>query len=237
MIAEALTFAPVDLVLRDGETVRVRPVQPDDEPRLVAFLEDLPAEARAFRFFSGGLSMRRAARYAMSQLDAGGFGLVAVAGEPSVVVAHAMCSRPTYGAAEVAFAVAGDWQGRGLATLLLAHVAAEARVRGIETFTAIVLPAAHVVEAAGACGRAGAVPRGDIRVLAGYRGAPGADLRAVADVLQRLAAMAAAHSEIREVDANPVLAHPDGAVILDLRVRIAPAVRRPWAPSVQESTR
>ena len=74
-------------------------------------------------------------------------------------------------------------------------------------------------------------------VLAGYRGAPGADLRAVADVLQRLAAMAAAHSEIREVDANPVLAHPDGAVILDLRVRIAPAVRRPWAPSVQESTR
>src|SRR6185436_3538835 len=94
MIAEALTFAPVDLVLRDGETVRVRPVQPDDEPRLVAFLEDLPAEARAFRLFSGGLSMRRAARYAMSQLDAGGFGLVAVAGEPSVVVAHAMCSRP-----------------------------------------------------------------------------------------------------------------------------------------------
>jgi acyl-CoA synthetase (NDP forming)/GNAT superfamily N-acetyltransferase len=143
MIDEALTFAPVDLVLRDGETVRVRPVQPDDEPRLVAFLEGLPAEARAFRFFSGGLSMRRAARYAMSQLDAGGFGLVAVAGEPSVVVAHAMWSRPTYGAAEVAFAVAGDWQGRGLATLLLAHLAAEARVRGIETFTAIVLPDNH----------------------------------------------------------------------------------------------
>src|SRR6188472_3571447 len=143
MIAETLTFAPVDIVLRDGETVRVRPVQPDDEPRLVAFLEGLSTEARAFRFFSGGLRMRRAARDAMAQLEAGGFGLVAVAGEPSTVVAHAMCSRPTDGAAEVAFAVADDWQGRGLATLLLAHLAAEARTRGIETFTATVLPDNH----------------------------------------------------------------------------------------------
>ena len=71
-------------------------------------------------------------------------------------------------------------------------------------------------------------------VLRGYRGAPGADLRAVKDVIHRLAAMASAHPEIREVDANPVLAHADGAVIVDLRVRVAPVPRRPWAPSLPE---
>jgi len=71
-------------------------------------------------------------------------------------------------------------------------------------------------------------------LLQGYRGGPRADLDAVTEVLERLAAMAAAHPEIREVDANPLVAGPDGAVIVDLRVRIAPAVARPWAPSLQE---
>src|SRR4051794_14042632 len=138
MLADARTFAAIDVVLRGGETIRLRPLQPDDEPELVGFLERLSVEARAFRFFSGGVSMRRAAQYATAQLDDGGFGLVAVAGEPSIVVAHAMFARPTNAGSEVAFAVAEGWQGRGLATLLLAHLAAEARSRGIETFTAMV---------------------------------------------------------------------------------------------------
>ena len=62
MLADVRTFAAIDVVLREGETVRVRAMQRDDEPELVAFLEGLSVEARAFRFFSGGVSMRRAAR-------------------------------------------------------------------------------------------------------------------------------------------------------------------------------
>jgi acyl-CoA synthetase (NDP forming)/GNAT superfamily N-acetyltransferase len=133
----------VDVVLRHGDTVRVRPLRRDDEAALVDFLEDLSDESRAFRFFSGGLSMRHAAHDAMAQALGGGYGLVAVAGEPPAIVAHAMFSPTADDAAEVAVAVADEWHGRGVATLLLAHLAAEARARGLDTFTAVVLPDNH----------------------------------------------------------------------------------------------
>ena len=49
------------------------------------------------------------------------------------------------------------------------------------------------------------------------------------DIIQRVAALAAAHPEIAELDCNPVVAGPDGAVIVDARVRLAPAPPRPPA--------
>jgi acetate---CoA ligase (ADP-forming) len=66
-------------------------------------------------------------------------------------------------------------------------------------------------------------------LLDGFRGAPRADTRAVEDIIQRVAALAAAHPEIAELDCNPVVAGPDGAVIVDARVRLAPAPPRPPA--------
>ena len=45
--------------------------------------------------------------------------------------------------AELAFAVADDWQGQGVATILLAHLAQAATAAGIETFTATVLSENH----------------------------------------------------------------------------------------------
>ncbi len=63
-------------------------------------------------------------------------------------------------------------------------------------------------------------------LLDGYRGAPPVDVAALEDVLVRVAAMADAHSEIADIDLNPVIVHPAGAVIVDARVRIeAPAPR------------
>jgi acyl-CoA synthetase (NDP forming) len=65
-------------------------------------------------------------------------------------------------------------------------------------------------------------------LLVGYRGSPRADLTAVEDVVLRMSALAAAHPEIAELDCNPVTAGPDGAVVVDARVRLAPPpVRRP----------
>jgi len=58
-------------------------------------------------------------------------------------------------------------------------------------------------------------------LLDGYRGAAPADLRAVEDVLLRVSALAAAHAEIAELDCNPLRAAPDGAVVLDARIRVA----------------
>jgi len=62
-------------------------------------------------------------------------------------------------------------------------------------------------------------------LLDGFRGAPKCDVPAVEDALLRLSAMVERHPEIAELDANPLVARPDGAVIVDARVRIAPEPR------------
>ncbi|HUG05873.1 MAG TPA: acetate--CoA ligase family protein [Candidatus Limnocylindria bacterium] len=58
-------------------------------------------------------------------------------------------------------------------------------------------------------------------LLDGYRGAPKGDVRALEDVVLRLGAMADAHPEIAELDANPVIVSPGGASIVDARIRVA----------------
>jgi acetyl coenzyme A synthetase (ADP forming)-like protein len=57
-------------------------------------------------------------------------------------------------------------------------------------------------------------------LLDGYRGAPKADVAALEDLLLRVGAMVEAHPEIAELDCNPVKVLPQGAVVVDARVRI-----------------
>jgi acetyl coenzyme A synthetase (ADP forming)-like protein len=128
-----------DVVLRDGSTVHVRGLRPSDEAALVEMLENLSMESRAFRFFSAGADLHAAARAAV-EADAG---LVALSGEEGRVVGHAMYAAGESGRAEVAFAVADDFQGRGLGTILLAHLAALAENAGIPTLEASVMPDNH----------------------------------------------------------------------------------------------
>jgi acyl-CoA synthetase (NDP forming) len=61
-----------------------------------------------------------------------------------------------------------------------------------------------------------------VPLLDGYRGSPHADLAAAEDVVLRMSVLAAEHPEIAECDCNPVIASPDGALIVDARVRVAP---------------
>src|ERR1700760_3968942 len=60
-------------------------------------------------------------------------------------------------------------------------------------------------------------------LLDGYRGAPRCDLAAIEDTLLRVSAMVEAHPEIVELDCNPLIAGPDGAMIVDARMRIETA--------------
>jgi acetate---CoA ligase (ADP-forming) len=65
-------------------------------------------------------------------------------------------------------------------------------------------------------------------LLDGYRGAPRCDVPAIEDLLLRVGAMVEAHPEIVELDCDPVIALPNGALIVDARVRVAVAApRRP----------
>ena len=54
------------------------------------------------------------------------------------------------------------------------------------------------------------------KLLQGYRGAPAADLDAVCEAIMRISEFAADHADqVEEIDVNPLLARPDGAVALD----------------------
>ena len=56
-----------------------------------------------------------------------------------------------------------------------------------------------------------------------------ADVAALEDIVVRIAALAAAHPEIAELDCNPVLVGTGGATVVDARVRIvAPPRARPY---------
>ena len=67
-------------------------------------------------------------------------GLLATVGWPEErIVGHALYAPSGEGRAEVAFAIAREYQGRGLATMLLGQLAEAAAAHGIHTFEAVVL--------------------------------------------------------------------------------------------------
>ncbi|MGZ8633424.1 MAG: bifunctional acetate--CoA ligase family protein/GNAT family N-acetyltransferase [Solirubrobacteraceae bacterium] len=133
----ARTAREADIVLRDGSTVHVRAATAEDERRLRDFLGSLSDDSRWFRFFSGGVNLDAAASRAASAQD--GLSLIVVHGTEETVVGHGTYIAGPRGKAEVAFAVADAWQGHGIATILLAHLAQSASSEGIGTFTATVL--------------------------------------------------------------------------------------------------
>src|SRR6266568_409011 len=57
-------------------------------------------------------------------------------------------------------------------------------------------------------------------LLDGWRGSPTADQTALQDLLLRVGLLADNHPEIAELDCNPVIAGPDGATIVDVRIRV-----------------
>ncbi|HEU4706214.1 MAG TPA: GNAT family N-acetyltransferase [Solirubrobacterales bacterium] len=132
-----------DVVLHDGSTVRLRPVRAGDQGLLQDLFERLSEESRAFRFFSGAVDLQRAA-IVLADVDYGArYGLIATRGGEGRVVGHGLYVGDGDERAEVAFAVDEELQGRGLGTILLAHLAEVADENGISTFVAEVLPQNH----------------------------------------------------------------------------------------------
>ncbi|MDX6726678.1 MAG: hypothetical protein QOK49_1483, partial [Baekduia sp.] len=72
-------------------------------------------------------------------------------------------------------------------------------------------------------------------LLDGFRGAAPCDVAAIEDVLLRLSAMVEAHEEIVEIEVNPLIVSPSGAVAVDVRARIAAALPPTPQPSLRTS--
>jgi acyl-CoA synthetase (NDP forming)/GNAT superfamily N-acetyltransferase len=129
-----------DVVLRDGGTAHVRPIVPEDADRLRAFHGRLSRDTVYNRFFAyrPTLSDRDVERFTtVDHVDR--VALVATLHDEIVGVVRYDRAAGTR-TAEVAFVVRDDHQGRGLGAVLLEHLAAAARERGLERFTADVLP-------------------------------------------------------------------------------------------------
>ena len=131
------------IVLRDGSTVAVRPIRPEDEAGLAHFFSALSMESRVLRFFAAVANADAAAKK-MVQVDyKSHYGLVAVAGDKRQIVGHAMYVEIGPRKAELALAVADAYQGRGLGTILLGQLAEAGGASGIDVFEAIVRPENH----------------------------------------------------------------------------------------------
>lgn len=128
-----------DVLLVDGSLARLRPIRPDDARLLVEFYERVSPESKYLRFFAPypRLSARDVARFTqVDYVDRVAFILISA----GLMIGVGRYERLADDRAEVAFLVEDAFQGRGVAQLLLEHLAEAARERGISGFIAEVLP-------------------------------------------------------------------------------------------------
>ncbi|MCU1692242.1 MAG: CoA-binding domain protein [Frankiales bacterium] len=129
-----------DAVLADGGTVHLRPITPDDADRLRAFHSRLSPDTVYNRFFTmmRVLPARDVERFTTVDHDERAAVVALLRDEIVGVVRYERL--PGTADAEVAVVVEDAHQGRGLGPLLLEHLIAAARERGVERFVADVLP-------------------------------------------------------------------------------------------------
>jgi acyl-CoA synthetase (NDP forming)/RimJ/RimL family protein N-acetyltransferase len=128
-----------DLVLSDGGTVHLRPIVPSDAQALLDFHGRLSERTRYLRYFGPYPHIPPRDLHRFSTVDHHDrVAFVALLGDDIIAVAR--YERIDGGpSAEVAFVVEDSHQNRGLAPILLEHLAAAARERGLARFVAEVL--------------------------------------------------------------------------------------------------
>jgi RimJ/RimL family protein N-acetyltransferase len=132
-----------EVVLRDGTALRLRPIRPDDAPRLIEVYGRLSAHTAYHRFFT---VMKRLppdwARLLATVDYRRRLALVAERGPrdaPELIGVARYEPTDREDTVEVAFVVQDGWQGKGLGTILLRELLDAAAARGIHRFRAFVL--------------------------------------------------------------------------------------------------
>jgi acyl-CoA synthetase (NDP forming)/GNAT superfamily N-acetyltransferase len=130
-----------DVLLADGSTVHMRQITPDDADRVVAMHARFSDRTRYLRYFSPypRIPPRDLAHFVNVDHD-DREALVAVVGDDLIAVGRYDRLGPDSRDAEVAFVVEDAYQGRGVGSILLEHLAAVAAQAGVTRFVAEVLP-------------------------------------------------------------------------------------------------
>ena len=123
------------MLLRDGSTAHIRPIGPADAELLVEFYSRVSDRSKYYRFFSPmpRLSERDVERFTRVDHDRRVAFVLTLQGR---MIAVGRYDTIRTGEAEVAFLVEDQHQGRGIAQLLLEHLAQAGRERGLEKFVA-----------------------------------------------------------------------------------------------------
>jgi RimJ/RimL family protein N-acetyltransferase len=129
--------------LRNGQRVEIRALQPDDRTALTAAVGRASPQSIYRRFFGPKRDFTdKEIAYFVNVDFVSHVALVAVVeegGRPAIVGgARYIVAEP--GRAEVAFVVVDAYQGQGLGTLLMRHLANLARMMGLRQLIAEVLP-------------------------------------------------------------------------------------------------
>ncbi len=137
MTATGTAIDAVDVILRDGSTLRLRPPRSADRDALIRFFEALSDRSLYLRFHGHPTIDDRLVDPVLDPdwIDRGALlGSVIEAGEERVVALANYVRLRDPLTAEVAFAVSDDYQRRGIGTRLVEQLAARASAHGIERF-------------------------------------------------------------------------------------------------------
>jgi RimJ/RimL family protein N-acetyltransferase len=129
--------------MRDGRRLEIRALTPDDRSDLMAAVARTSAESLRRRFFVAKRSFTdQEAAFFVNVDFVNHVALVAVVeeGDRPVIAGGGRYIVVRPGEAEIAFAVVDQYQGGGVGTALMRHLAAIAQAAGLERLVAEVLP-------------------------------------------------------------------------------------------------
>lgn len=131
----------VEEILRDGGSIFIRAIRPDDKQRLRDHFRKLSPRSVYLRFFEVKRQLSEAELVRLTEPDfVRHVGLLATLGagdaEEIIGVGRYFRQEQNPQRAELAFAVLDEHQGRGIGTLLLEHLSRIARASGITEFEA-----------------------------------------------------------------------------------------------------
>jgi RimJ/RimL family protein N-acetyltransferase len=138
----------VDEKLKNGTAVIIRAVRPDDKRRFTEAFGNLESESVYTRFFryKSGLTddeLRTATEVDFENTVALVVTIPAGGGEETIIGAgrYVQYDPPNVRrSAEIAFTVEEDYQGQGIASMIMRHLILIAREKGLSQFEAVVLP-------------------------------------------------------------------------------------------------
>ncbi len=143
-----MTFATsykADETIRDGRAITIRALHAEDRELWQDVWEHLGPQSVYYRFFSPKRKMSAAEVAYFTQLDfvthVALIGIVhdTTLGDTACAIGRYHVVGPNSSSAEIAFAVDDEFQGLGIGTLLLTHLANIGRHDGITEFVAFVL--------------------------------------------------------------------------------------------------